>query len=150
MNNKTLLDLFVEGAKKGWTVGINSILPNLVMAFALMQILTITGAMKLIGVVCGPLMGVFGLPGEAVTVLLTSWLSMAGGVGVAASLYSESLLTNAQVSILMPAIYLMGAQVQYMGRLLGVSETPKRWWPILFANSIVSALISMVIMRAFV
>jgi spore maturation protein SpmB len=149
MNDKTLLDLFVDGARKGWTVGINSILPNLVMAFALMQILTITGAMKLIGSVFGPMMGIFGLPGEAVTVLLTSWLSMAGGVGVAASLFSQSLLNNTHVSILMPAIYLMGAQVQYMGRLLGVSETPKRWWPILFANSIICALISMVIMRIF-
>lgn len=150
MNDKTLLDLFVDGARKGWTVGINSILPNLVMAFALMQILTITGAMKLIGLIFGPMMGVFGLPGEAVTVLLTSWLSMAGGVGVAASLHSQSLLDSTQISILMPAIYLMGAQVQYMGRLLGVSATPKRWWPLLFANSIITAVISMVIMRAFV
>jgi len=94
LENKTLLDLFVDGARKGWTVGINSILPNLVMAFALMQVLTLTGAMKLIGTVFGPAMGIFGLPGEAVTVLLTSWLSMAGGVGVAASLYSESMLNN--------------------------------------------------------
>lgn len=150
MNDKTLLDLFVDGARKGWTVGINSILPNLVMAFALMQILTITGAMKLIGVVFGPMMGIFGLPGEAVTVLLTSWLSMAGGVGVAASMYSESLLNKTQISILMPAIYLMGAQVQYMGRLLGVSATPKRWWPLLMANSIITALLSMVTMGLFV
>lgn len=149
MENKTLLDLFVDGARKGWTVGINSILPNLVMAFALMQVLTLTGAMKLIGTVFGPAMGIFGLPGEAVTVLLTSWLSMAGGVGVAASLYSESMLNNGQISILMPAIYLMGAQVQYMGRLLGVSETPKHWWPLLFTNSIVTALLSMIIMRFF-
>jgi len=150
VNDKTLLDLFVDGARKGWTVGINSILPNLVMAFALMQILTITGAMKLIGVVFGPMMGIFGLPGEAVTVLLTSWLSMAGGVGVAASMYSESLLNKTQISILMPAIYLMGAQVQYMGRLLGVSATPKRWWPLLMANSVITALLSMVIMGLFV
>jgi hypothetical protein len=34
--------------------------------------------MQIIGHVCAPLMSLFGLPGEAITVLLTSWLASCG------------------------------------------------------------------------
>ena len=144
---RTPLDLFVDGARKGWAVGTNSIIPNLVMAFALMEILKILGVLNLLGNVFGPVMAIFGLPGETITVLLTSWVSMAAGVGVTVSLYKASVITNTHVTILLAAIYLMGAQVQYMGRLLGVSSVPKRYWPLLFATCIINALISMFIMK---
>ena len=147
MISRTVFDQFIDGARKGWAVGTNSIIPNLVMAFALAEILKILGLLDLIGKVFGPIMGIFGLPGEAVTVLLTSWVSMAAGVGIAASLYKSGVLTPTHITILIPAIYLMGAQLQYMGRLLGVSEVPKRYWPILFATSILNAIISMLFMR---
>lgn len=147
MENKTLVDIFVDGARKGWTVGINSILPNVLLAFALIQILKVTGLLTLLGKIFGPLMAVFGLPGEAVTVLLGAWLSMGGGVGVAASLYTGKILTMSHVTILLPAIILMGAQIQYMGRLLGTAAVQTRYYPMLFAISIMNALIAMLIMR---
>ena len=31
----------------------------------------------------------------------------------------------ADITILIPAIFLMGSQLQYMGRLLGVADVPK-------------------------
>ncbi len=92
-------------------------------------------------------MAVFGLPGEAITVLMGSWLSMGGGVGVAASLYTAKILTGSHLSILIPAIFLMGSQVQYMGRLLGTAAVQTRYYPMLFAISIVNALVAMLIMR---
>jgi spore maturation protein SpmB len=144
---RTPLDLFVEGARKGWAVGTNSIIPNLVMAFALMEILKLLGVLALLGKVFGPVMGIFGLPGEAVTVLLTSWVSMAAGVGVTVSLFKNAIVNNTHVTILIAAIYLMGAQIQYMGRLLGVSATPKRYWPLLFCTCIINALIAMFLMK---
>lgn len=147
MTTRTPFDQFIEGARKGWSVGTNSIIPNLVMAFALSEILKILGVLEFIGNLFGPVMGIFGLPGEAITVLLTSWISMAAGVGIAASLFKSATLTPTHITILIPAIYLMGAQVQYMGRLLGVSEVPKRYWPILFATSILNAVIAMLFMR---
>ena len=55
-----------------------------------------------------------------------------------------------QVTILAPALLLMGSQIQYMGRLLGVVEVPKKYWPMLMTISVVNALISMVIMKIFV
>jgi len=147
MTTRTPFDQFIEGARKGWSVGTNSIIPNLVMAFALSEILKILGVLEFIGNLFGPIMGIFGLPGEAITVLLTSWISMAAGVGIAASLFKNAALTPVHITILIPAIYLMGAQVQYMGRLLGVSEVPKRYWPILFATSILNAIVAMLFMR---
>ncbi|HWQ62521.1 MAG TPA: YjiG family protein [Negativicutes bacterium] len=147
MEKKTLADVFVDGARKGWNVGVTSILPNVLMAFALIQILKVTGLLVLLSKLFGPVMAIFGLPGEAVTVLMGAWLSMGGGVGVAASLYTGKLLTMTHVSILIPAIFLMGAQVQYMGRLLGTAAVQTRYYPMLFGISIMNALIAMLVMR---
>lgn len=150
MTQRTPVDIFLDGARKGWTVGINSIVPNLVMAFALIQVLKILGVLEFIGKIFGFSMSFFGLPGEAVTVLLAAWLSMAAGVGVAASLYEASILNSTHITIILPAIYLMGAQIQYMGRLLGVSEVPRKHWPLMFAASVINALVSMLLMKCFV
>ena len=76
-------DIFVIGARKGWQIAINNLLPNVLMAYVIAEILNLVGAMQFIGRVFGPMMGVFGLPGEAVTVLLTTWLSSSAGTGVA-------------------------------------------------------------------
>ena len=78
-----LTDVFVSGVKRGWGIATGSMLPNVLMAFILIYVLKLTGILDLIGTVCGPVMKVFGLPGEALMVLLAAWLSMGGGAGVA-------------------------------------------------------------------
>ena len=148
--NQTIVDIFVEGARKGWQLGVNSLLPNILMAFVLIQILTVTGLLKLLGAICGPVMAIFGLPGEAVTILLATWMSMGGGVGVTVSLFSGGLLTGEQVTIVAPAILLMGAQIQYMGRWLGTAGFKPRFYPAMFAISIINAVLSMLVMRFLV
>jgi hypothetical protein len=95
-------------------------------------------------------MALFGLPGESVTILLTAWLSYSAGIGVAVNLLSNNTIDMIQVTILAPALLLMGSQIQYMGRLLGVVEVPKKYWPMLMTISVVNALISMVIMKIFI
>jgi spore maturation protein SpmB len=149
MVNKTLADVFVDGARKGWNVGVSSILPNVLMAYVLIQVLRVTGLLDIMGKVFGPIMAVFGLPGEAVAVLIGAWLSMGGGVGVAASLYASKVLTAAHVTIVFPAIFLMGAQIQSMGRLLRTAGVQSRYYPMLFGICILNAVISMFIMRFF-
>ena len=146
---KTLPDIFVEGAKKGWNVGISSIIPNVLMAFVLIHALRLSGLLDMLGVLFNPVMGLFGLPGQAVMVLVGAWMSMGGGVGVAASLYAAKILNPTHVTILLPAILLMGAQIQYMGRLLGTAGIQGRYYPMLFGISILNAIISMIIMRIF-
>lgn len=147
MGSKSIVDVFVDGARKGWTIGTTSIIPNVLMAFAIIQVLKVTGLLDILGRIFNPVMAIFGVPGEAVMVLVSTWLSMGGGVGVAASLYAAGKLTTTHVTILLPAIFLMGAQVQYMGRLLGTAGVPAKHYPLLFGISIANALIAMVIMR---
>lgn len=147
MQQKTLADVFVDGARKGWSVGVNSVLPNVLMAYVLIQVLRVTGLLDLMGKLFGPVMGIFGLPGEAIAVLMGAWLSMGGGVGVAASLYSSQVLTATHISILVPAIFLMGSQIQYMGRLLGTAGVQSRYYPMLFGICILNACIAMLLMQ---
>ena len=142
-------DIFVIGARKGFQIAINNLMPNVLMAYVITEILNLVGAMQFIGNLFGPLMGIFGLPGEAVTILLTAWLSSSAGTGVAVSLYSKGIINGTHATILLPAIFLMGAQLQYMGRLLGVADVPKKYWPLLMVASIINACIAMIIMRFF-
>ena len=143
-------DIFVIGARKGFQIAINNLMPNVLMAYVIAEILNIMGAMQFIGKIFAPMMGIFGLPGEAVTVLLTTWLSSSAGTGVAVSLLNKGILNGTHASILIPALFLMGAQLQYMGRLLGVADVPKKYWPLLMVASILNACIAMIVMRFFV
>ena len=150
MKTRNPLDLFIVGARKGWNVGVMNIMPNLVMAYAIAEVLKILGVLSWLGHVCSPIMGVFNLPGEAIMVLLTGWLSTSAGIGMAANFFQNGTLTSAHITILFAGVYLMGAQLQYMGRLLGVAEVPKRYWPLLCFTSILNAVVAMFVMRFFV
>ncbi|KKY72268.1 nucleoside recognition domain-containing protein [Klebsiella michiganensis] len=114
-------DIFVIGARKGFNIAINNLMPNVLMAYVIAEMLNLLGVMQIIGHVCAPLMGLFGLPGEAITVLLTSWLSASAGTGVAVSLLSKGTLN--------------------------VADVPKKYWPLLMAVSIINAVIAMLVMR---
>lgn len=141
------VDLFIQGARKGWQISTNSMLPNVVMAFVVIRILNVTGLMELIGKAAKPVMALFGLPGEAVVVLLSAFMSTGGGCGAAASLYGTGTLNMTHISILMPAIFLMGSMLQYVGRCLGTAEANQKYWGAHIGISIMNALMSMVVMR---
>ena len=145
-----LTDVFVSGVKRGWGIATGSMLPNVLMAFILIYVLKLTGILDLIGMVCGPVMKVFGLPGEALMVLLAAWLSMGGGVGVASSLFAAGSLSLHDIAVLAPAMYLMGSQVQYIGRLLGVVGTPGKYIPVMVLISIINALLALFVMQIIV
>ena len=120
-NSKPMVtDVFVKGAIQGWNIATHSTIPNVLMAFVIIKMLNISGALDFIGTCLGPVMGIFGLPGEAAMILLGGWMSMGGGVGVAVALFDKGAVDGTQLAIVIPAIYLMGSQVQYMGRCLGV------------------------------
>ena len=145
-----LTDVFVSGVKRGWGIATGSMLPNVLMAFILIYVLKLTGILDLIGTVCGPVMKVFGLPGEALMVLLAAWLSMGGGVGVASSLFAAGTLSLHDIAVIAPAMYLMGSQVQYIGRLLGVVGTPGKYIPVMVLISIINALLALLVMQIIV
>ena len=142
-----LYGAFVEGCVKGWKVATQNMLPNVVLAFVFIRALQISGLLEGMGAVCSPIMNLFGLPGEAVTVLISTWFSAGGGVGAAAGLYSHGILDGTHISILMPGIFLMGAQIQYAGRILGVADIPSRYYPVLCAIGMANAAMAMLTMK---
>jgi spore maturation protein SpmB len=147
---KMVTDIFVDGARKGWQIATSNTVPNVLMAFVVIYALQITGLMDFLGSVFAPAMALFGLPGEAAMVLFAAWMSMGGGVGVASSLFLTGKLTATNVAILAPAMYLMGSQLQFMGRLLGVTGTKGKYYPAMFAICVLNALIALWIMNLIV
>ena len=74
-------------------------------------------------------------------------MSMGGAVGVAMSLFNDGTLNGTHISILMPAIYLLGSKIQYLGRLLGTAGVPGKHYPVLLGISFVNAAIAMFVMK---
>lgn len=143
-------DIFVEGAKKGWNIATMSTVPNVLMAFVAIKALQITGILDMMGSLFGPVMAIFGLPGEAAAVLIGAWMSMGGGVGVIITLFDQGILNGEHIAILAPAVYLMGSQVQYLGRILGPVATEGRYIPVMILISIINALAAMFVMNILV
>ena len=141
-------DVFVRGAVNGWNISVMSTIPNVLMAFVIIKILKHSGLLDIIGQVFSPVMAVFGLPGEAATVLIGAWMSMGGGVAV--SLFDHNILTGAHLGILAPSIFLMGSQVQYMGRCLGVIGIQDRDMLTIMAIPVIVAFFMMFVMRLIV
>jgi spore maturation protein SpmB len=144
------VDPFTEGAKQGWEhCAINSMLPNVLMAFVLIQILKITKLLDIIGAVAAHIMGLWGLAGEALVVLFAAFMSMGGAVGVAASLLAAEKLTAVDVTVLAPAIMLMGSLIQYIGSCLGTADTNRKYWGWHILICIINGLLAMWMMRFF-
>ena len=140
---------FVEGCRKGWNVATQNMLPNVVLAFVFIKALQISGLLEGMGQICAPVMSIFGLPGESIAVLISTWFSAGGGVGAAAGLYTHGIMNKTHMSIIMPGIFLMGAQIQYAGRILGVANIRSRYYPVLCAIGILNAAMAMLTMKYF-
>lgn len=145
--NKNVIDVFVDGAKKGWTIAVTSIVPNVLFAFILIQVMQVTGFIALMEKWCAPVMAIFGLPGASIAVFLSALMSMGGAGGAAASLYASGSLDATHITILMPSIFLMGAKIQYLGRMLGTAGVQKRFYMPLLGISVLNAILSMFVMR---
>ncbi len=149
-DKKNIIDLFIEGCRKGWNTGISNMMPNVIMAFVIIKALNVTGLLKLLGAVFAPVMALWGLPGEAVTVLVSALMSMGGGIGAAAGLLSSNILNAKDVTVVMPAIYLMGSLVQYLGRCLGTAEVKSKYYGIMVCIAVLNALCAMWVMKVLV
>lgn len=142
-----IIEEFMVGAKKGFYLGVEMIAPAMILAYALIVFLDITGLMKIIGNVLGPVMALFGLPGEAMVALIAAFFAKAAGAAATASLYGEGVLTAAQATILFPACITMGTLVGHFMRIVIVSNANKRWHSLLLCVPIFDAIISMYITK---
>lgn len=153
-NNTTsknnFLQDFVAGARNGFNLSFNSMLPNVLFAFAMIRILNLTGLTDIIAKVFGPVMGVFGLPGISATVVIAGILSTGGGVGAAAGLATSGDLGAGHVAILLTGLMLFGSLVQYTGRILGLSGIKSKHYPFLIATNLIVGFLGMFIAQFFV
>jgi spore maturation protein SpmB len=103
--------------------------------------------LQLIGIAFSPIMALWALPGQAAMVIITSLLSMGGAIGIAVSLYTAGSLNAMQVTMLIPAIYLMGNPVQNVGRCLGIAGVNAKHYPVIIGICIINALASIWVMH---
>ena len=148
--NPGVLGSFTIGAKNGWNVAINAMLPGLMFAFVIMQILNFTGLVQIIEMLFEPVMSLLGLPGMAAAALIFSFLSTSGGFGIAVGLCASGDMSMTQMSIIAPGIMSAGAMMQYMGRVLGTAAVEGRHYPVMIGIVAFNAILAMVIMRFIV
>jgi len=139
----SVVEEFVVGAKKGFYIGIEMIAPAMVLAYVLILFLQLTGLMVYIGKIVGPVMAIFGLPGEAIVALVAAFFAKAAGAATAATLYSKGMITAAQATILFPATICMGTLIGHFVRIVMVANTNKKWHSVLVAIPIIDALVVM-------
>ena len=149
-NNKLLTDVFVEGARKGWDIAIHNTIPNVIMAFVVIYILKVSGALDIIGKYLGFIMLPLGLPGESIAVFMAAFLSWGGSAGVLVALVQGGTLTAPDIAVLIPGMALVGSTVQYMGRVLGVLGIPGKHYLVLFGICILNAYLAMFVMSLIV
>ena len=149
-NNKLLTDVFVEGARKGWDIAIHNTIPNVLMAFVIIHILKVSGALDIIGKYLGFVMLPLGLPGESIAVIMAAFLSWGGSAGVLVALVQGGTLTAPDIAVLIPGMALVGSTVQYMGRVLGVLGIPGKHYLVLFGICILNAYLAMFVMSIIV
>ena len=145
--NTNVIDLFVAGAYKGFNIAIKNMMPNVMLAFIIIHALKVTGLLDLIGIYAGPIMALWGLPGQAIAVILASLMSMGGAVGVAAGLLTAGILTPYDATIMLPSMYLMENPVQNVGRCLGTSGVNAAHYPVIIGICVFNALVSIWFMR---
>ncbi|MBV7271440.1 nucleoside recognition protein [Clostridium sp. PL3] len=145
---KNIIETFMAGAKKGFYIGVELITPAMILGYAIIQFLQITGLLDIVGKLLNPVMMVFGLPGKASVALIAAFFAKTAGAAAAATLYTNGAINAVQATILFPATILMGTLVGHYVRIVIVANTNKKWHPLLIAVPIIDAVIAMLITRA--
>lgn len=145
---KSIVESFLQGCGKGFDIGIKQIAPAMILGYVLVYVLQATGLMSILGTIFTPVMAVFGLPGEAVAVLISAFFAKASGCGTAAMMYADGTLTLAQATILLPACILMGTLIGHYARIVLVTGSNKKWHPLLLGMHLLDAAIAMFVTRA--
>ena len=68
----------------------------------------------------------------------------------AATLFGSGIFNGDHLAIVAPALFLMGSQVQYVGRLLGVVGTRAQHIPVMIGISVLNAFGAMLVMRVLI
>lgn len=144
---KTVFENFIIGARKGWGIFTKSMLPSILMAYVLIQILNVTGLMDLVGKIFTPVMRLLGLPGIAIVALISGFFSKGGGCATAALLYTEGSITEVHATMLLPAIILFGGLLGQWVRIVVLAGVPAKRYSWMFAAAAINSVLALLIMR---
>ena len=132
---------FLEGAKKGIYMAFFTLGPALIMMYPVLRILDITGLMDILSKILGPVMGLWGLPGEGAVVLISGMLNNAAGVAAIANYFEVGFLNGYQVAVITPMAWMIFYFIQNIGRILNVVGTAKRYYVPIFIIAILTSMI---------
>lgn len=141
------ISIFITGAKKGIQIALNIVIPSIVFGYFITQILQLSGMMNMIGKVLQPVMGIFGLPGEAALPFVLGPISVSGAISTACMLCSEGLMTGTEAMILLPYIYLAGSIPTFIGRVFTVAGVRDEYKKIIMLIGYIMAVISLFVTR---
>lgn len=144
---KGAIELFLAGCKKGFYIGVEVILPSMILGYVIIAFLDLTGLADLLAYIFGPVMGLFGLPGDAVTVLVSAFFSKASGAGAAVALFEAGTLTAAQCAICLMPSMLMGTLVGHFVRVVMVADTNPKYRLMMIGVALMDSAIGMWLMR---
>lgn len=144
---KNLVEVFMNGCKRGFYIGVEQILPAMILGYVIVQFLKLTGLVNILERVFGPVMSIFGLPGESVVVLISAFFSKAAGAATAANLFASGSINSVQATILIIPCMLMGTLIGHYARIVLVADTNKKHRAIMLAVPIIDSIVGMVLMR---
>ena len=144
---KSVIEIFMGGCKKGFYIGVEQILPAMILGYAIVRFLGLTGIIPILDTVFGPVMGIFGLPGESVVVLISAFFSKAAGAATAANLYAQGIINGVQATILIIPSMLMGTLVGHYARIVLVADVNPKHRLLLLAVPIFDSIVGMFLMR---
>ena len=144
---KGIIEIFLAGCKKGLYIGLEQILPAMVLGYVVVQFLQLTGITDVLSVVFGPVMGIFGLPGASIVVLTSAFFAKAAGASTAANLYATGVITAAQATNLLMPCMLMGTLVGHFARIVLVANVNPAHRALLLCIPIITSVVAMLLMR---
>lgn len=144
---KNAIEEFMAGAKKGFYIGVEQVLPAMILGYVLVQFLQLTGVVPLLGKIFAPIMVIFGLPGESILVIISAFFAKAAGAATGANMYAQGLITEAQATILIMPCMLMGTLIGHYARIVLVSNVAEQYRKILLCIPIFDTIVGMLLMR---
>lgn len=147
VQKRSIIEEFVFGAKNGFYLGVERIIPAMILAYVLILFLKTTGLMDIIGTIVAPVMGLFGLPGEAIIALISAFFAKAAGCATAATLYNDGVINAAQATILFPACITMGTLLGHFVRCVMTAGANPKHHALLIAIPVIDAVVSMLLTR---
>lgn len=142
------IECFMDGCKQGVQITLNNIMPAMVLGYVIIQFLVLTKLIDMLSIVAGPLMGFFGLPGQAVAVFIAAIFAKASGAAAAASLFTAGVLTPGQATLCIIPSMMMGTLIGHYARCVLVSNVSGKWRGFLLILPFIDTFVGLLMMRA--